>query len=268
MPGIGAATITVGVDDVLKELIERAQTAPKRSRMCVPLREVRVVSDPKPMLTGHAAVFNVISDAGGRAWFLEQIAPGAFSKTIQEADVRALINHDVNLVLGRTKSNTLRLAEDDIGLLIEADLPPTSYAADLAAVMARGDVDQMSFAFDVVKDEWQYDGPKPLRTIKEVSLQDGDVSVVTFAWYTETDASLTMRKLVDEMRGRIRAGAFGDDERSLLRELSEDLRACAASEPGQAAHSQGAAASEPARTGHSVDLLLRQLATARAKLER
>ena len=59
------------------------------------------------------------------------IAPGAFRKTIQESDVRALFNHDPNFVLGRNKAGTLRLYEDGDGLGYEVDLPDTQAARDV-----------------------------------------------------------------------------------------------------------------------------------------
>ncbi|MCC6147412.1 MAG: HK97 family phage prohead protease, partial [Anaerolineaceae bacterium] len=109
------------------------------------IKEVRVASREGggKKITGYSAVFNSLSeDLGG---FYERIQQGAFTKTLQEADIRALFNHDPNYPLGRVKANTLRLAEDEIGLGIEIDLPDTQYASDLAVSIERGDVDQMSF---------------------------------------------------------------------------------------------------------------------------
>lgn len=99
-------------------------------------------------LVGYAAVFNKPShDLGG---FREIILPGAFKRTLAVSEqVRALYNHDSNQVLGRVGAGTLRLAEDEIGLRFELDLPPTTYARDLAALVERGDVSGCSFAFSV-----------------------------------------------------------------------------------------------------------------------
>jgi HK97 family phage prohead protease len=83
--------------------------------------------------------------------FIERIAPGAFRKTLTETpDVRLLINHE-GLPLARTKNGTLRLKEDDAGLYMDADLPDTQAARDLYTLVERGDVDQMSFAFRVIR---------------------------------------------------------------------------------------------------------------------
>lgn len=148
--------------------------------------EVRAEGDA-PLIRGHAAIFNVRSeDLGG---FREQIMPGAFKRTIKNGDIRALYNHDPSFVLGRTKADTLRLAEDERGLAVEIAPPDTTWARDLLETMRRGDVDQMSFGFRVVKDKWEdEDDGTRLRTLLEV--QAFDVSVVTFPAYPQTDAAV------------------------------------------------------------------------------
>lgn len=141
---------------------------------------------------GHAAVFNKRTWIGSKRWgFWEEIAPTAFAKTIGEADVRMLINHDPNLILARNKAGTLRLSIDEVGLLADADMAPTSYARDLAISLERGDVSQMSFAFDMVDYEWSEmpDGSELLRHT-EVALWD--VAPVTYPAYTEAEGGLRM----------------------------------------------------------------------------
>ena len=149
-------------------------------------------------IVGHAAVFNQWSeDLGG---FREQIAPGAFAEAINADDVRALFNHDTNQVLGRNRSKTLTLLEDSRGLMSEIILPDTQLARDLEALMKRGDINQMSFAFHVNKEDqtWKKAGEEPWeRTITKVS-RLYDVSVVTFPAYPQTDAAIReMRALED-----------------------------------------------------------------------
>lgn len=155
-------------------------------------------------VVGHAAVFDRLSEPIG-GLFRERIAPGAFRRALEERqDVRALIDHDPGRVLGRTASGTLRMAQDGRGLAVEIDLPDTSYARDLAEVMARGDVDQMSFGFMVRDDELldreSADG-LPIREVRDVDLFD--VSVVTFPAYPDTDAA------VREFRSRYGSGRKG-----------------------------------------------------------
>lgn len=184
-------------------------------RRAYPIHELRMdeVEGGGWRIAGMAAVFNATSeDLGG---FREMIAPGAFAKTLQESDIRALFNHDSNFVIGRNRAGTLRLAETEAGLSIEADLPPTTWAADLRESMARGDIDQMSFGFRAVRDEWPEMGK--LRVLREVRLYD--VSVVTFPAYPQT--SVGLRSMGDVLQA-IRAGVMTEDE---LRQLAQMLQA-------------------------------------------
>jgi len=148
--------------------------------------EVKAAETEKPKIAGYAAVFNKLSqDLGG---FRELIKPGAFAKTIQNADVRALWNHDPNYVLGRTKSGTLKLEEDETGLYIEIDPPDTQWARDLMESIRRGDVDQMSFGFRTVADSWRTENGETIRELLEVELFD--VSPVTFPAYPQTSVGV------------------------------------------------------------------------------
>ena len=164
----------------------------KREFRYIPARELRIKrnADGKPQMGGYAAVFNSLSqDLGG---FKERIAPGAFTTSLKNSpDVRALFNHDENIVLGRTKSGTLRLSEDETGLAFEADLPDTAMARDLAVSIERGDVDQCSFGFYCMADDWTMIDSTPVRSVTTAELFD--VSAVTYPAYTQT--SVTMRSL-------------------------------------------------------------------------
>ena len=143
--------------------------------------EARQAEDGTMRLSGYAAVFN---DDSVPLPFIERIAPGAFRKTLSETpDVRLLINHE-GLPLARTKNGTLRLEEDETGLYMNADLPDTQAARDLYTLVERGDVDQMSFAFRVIRQKWN--DMRTERTLTELSLADGDVSVVTYPAYPTT----------------------------------------------------------------------------------
>jgi HK97 family phage prohead protease len=148
--------------------------------------EIRA-SEDGTKIVGYAAIFDSPSEPMP---FTEYVRSGAFSKTLNDgADVRLLIDHE-GIPLARTKSGTLRLEEDDIGLRIETDLDPMNPdAARLISAMKRGDMSQMSFAFRTVKDSWNND--RSIRELKEVQLYD--VSVVTFPAYEETVAELRSR---------------------------------------------------------------------------
>ena len=149
--------------------------------------EVRAAGDAPASLVGYAAVFN--RDAVIAGMFRERIAAGAFESAIREDDVRALFNHDPNCVLGRNTAGTLRLTEDETGLRYEVDPPDTQIARDLMVSIKRGDVNQSSFGFQVVREEWSTPENRaelPTRTILEARLFD--VSPVTYPAYEETTA--------------------------------------------------------------------------------
>lgn len=126
--------------------------------------------------------------------YTEVLRHGAFAKTLAErADVPFKINHG-GLTLARTKSGTMRLAEDSTGLHVEADLDPTSsLVRDLQSAMDRGDVDEMSFAFMVMRQEWSPDFSQ--RDITEVNLNKGDVSVVNYGANPATGGLTSLRSL-------------------------------------------------------------------------
>lgn len=161
--------------------------------------EARQAEDGTMRLSGYAAVFN---DDSVPLPFVERIAPGAFRKTLSETpDVRLLINHE-GLPLARTKNGTLRLQEDSVGLYMDADLPDTQAARDLYTLVERGDVDQMSFAFRVIRQKWNEGRTE--RTLTELSLADGDVSVVTYPAYPTT--TVEAREKIAAARQAIKEG--------------------------------------------------------------
>lgn len=151
--------------------------------------------DDEPVrISGYAAVFNsktTISD-----WFTEEIEPGAFSRSIAENDIRGLFNHNWDKVLGRTKSGTLKLSEDEHGLKFEIELPNTSTARDLAESMERGDIDQCSFGFYPSEETWNYDVEPAHRVLNEVELFE--ISVVSIPAYDDTEASIIRSKEISQ----------------------------------------------------------------------
>lgn len=135
-------------------------------------------------IEGYFAVFNSNYDiAPGLS---ESIAPGAFDNTLS-GDIRALINHDTTLVLGRTKANTLQLRTDAHGLWGHIDINPNDTdAMNLYNRVQRGDVDQCSFGFDIISEETDFREDGSIHwTIKEVELYE--VSPCTFPAYEETN---------------------------------------------------------------------------------
>ena len=150
----------------------------------------------KSKIGGYALKYGTYSqNLGG---YVESIKSGTFTKSLADAgDVLCRYQHDSDMLLGRTLSETLRLADDSTGLDYEADLPDTSYARDLAALAARGDVRHSSFAFRVMPggDEWGLtEMGFPLRTLLEAQLVDV-APVVTPAYL---DTSTGLRSLAEQ----------------------------------------------------------------------
>jgi HK97 family phage prohead protease len=149
--------------------------------------EVRADSE-KRTLVGYAAKFDRLASIGG--YFDEKIASGAFTDAIK-GDIRALVDHDPGRVIGRTKSGTLRLAEDGVGLRVEIDVPDTTDGNDLWVLVERGDISGMSFGFRVTKETWDETGDTPIRTIEKLELHE--VSAV--AWPAYEDTTIGLRSL-------------------------------------------------------------------------
>lgn len=193
-------------------LLANEQDPAGGERRSFPLDEIRIEEKEgeAPLIVGHAALFDVLSvDLGG---FREKIERGAFSKAVG-SDVRALFNHDPNIVLGRTRAKTLRLAEDSRGLAIEIEPPDTGPARSVVEALRRGDVSQMSFAFRTIRDKWEQVGEdEHIRTLLEVELFD--VSPVTFPAYPQTDVALRSFKVWQEDQEDA-PGPEQDDTRAL-----------------------------------------------------
>lgn len=245
--------------------------------------EVRADGAERPRLVGHAAVFNTEAVIAG-LW-REKVAPGAFRKTIQEADVRALWNHDPNIVLGRNKAGTLALAEDEQGLKIEVEPPDNEWGRPVVDAIKRGDVSQMSISFRVVKQQWALPTDRselPLRTILEMRLVD--VSPVTFPAFEATDIAARAAvptddggagesdtfspDPIDEARRYLRCAERGmplsGEQRAAIHRAADLLTACLPSEPDAPGADHSAAAPGEPALGHSLDAYRRRLRLAEA----
>jgi HK97 family phage prohead protease len=222
-------------------------------RRSFPLRELRVepAADNQRKIVGYAAMFDVLSEP---LWgFQEKIRKGAFTKTIGEADIRALFNHDENYVLGRKKVGTLKLLEDDTGLGIEILPPDTQWARDLMVTIKHGDVDQMSFSFRVLREEWSHTPSQEIRTLIEVELRD--VSPVTFPAYTQTVAQVRSVfgvevRTVGEALSRLETGSMTEADLQLLKRLLNDIHGRLAAAPGPAAHPAEGPQDQPSVLDH------------------
>lgn len=153
-------------------------------------------------IEGYFAVFNsdyeIFSDAS------ESVAPGAFTNTLG-GDIKALCDHDTRLVLGRNKAGTLELREDSHGLWGRIAINPNdSDAVNLYERVKRGDVDQCSFGFEIVREDSEFrDDGSVHFTIREVRLFE--VSVVTFPAYAETSVSARKQDVAEIKKRKLDA---------------------------------------------------------------
>ena len=216
------------------------KTAPTgRVTFTVPLGDVQFAdsgSEPGARtMRGHAAVFDRAShDLGG---FRTKIAKGAFDRVLDgDPDVHLVWDHDTRYTLARTKNKTLELRADPYGLHTWAHMAPTSYAEDLAVLMERGDIDQMSFACDIGADEWFEDDEGEItRTITEVSALY-DVTICAQGAFPQTDSQLvaSMKDAPDILASAKEAG------RVERRATSEEVAPSAGSEETSAAQADPA----------------------------
>ena len=197
--------------------------------------EIRQVDDDLPFgmsFSGYAAVFDSPSQP---LPFTETIRSGAFGKTLKSRNnVKMLINHDPGRVLASTRSGTMRLQEDTKGLMVDADLPPTTDGRDMSILLARQDISQMSFGFSMPPggDSWSDDGK--VRELRQIRLHE--VSIVSFPAYEATSATVrSMDKLAEltktdadklsEAMTMLETGQpLTDDRANLLNEVVEKLR--------------------------------------------
>jgi len=165
-----------------------------------------------PVIVGHAAVFDSLTTLSEDRFMQvkEVVRAGAFRNAIEaNQDVRALINHDANLVLGRTASGTVKIAENIRGLEVTISPPDTQAARDLLTLIKRGDINGMSFAFsprpggEIVTRKDSEDGKRVIeRQLTDLNLYD--VSVVTYPAYEQTDAAMrsNVSRLLAESLGQ------------------------------------------------------------------
>jgi len=187
-------------DDEMAEPVEPMEPAPRAEELVLESRrgllaaaeritvdaEVRALTDGGMRIGGYAAKFN--REATGLA-FREVIAPGAFTRSLASAEpVYLLVNHDTDqLPLASTRSGTLALSEDNVGLYMTADLDPSNpRAAELHSALSRGDVEKMSFAFSIAPGGESRDSG--LRTLTDLNLFE--VSVVTWPAYDDTEVGV------------------------------------------------------------------------------
>ena len=180
----------------------------------IPEQEVRHIpvnveireEEGKNYLDGYVVEFEKQSHL---IWFFrEKVRKGAFEETLRNDTIKGLFNHNTDLVLGSTKSGTLKLQEDDRGLKFELELPNTTAGKDAAESIKRGDIDGVSFGFQSITDEWDETDPQePIRTLVKVKLFE--ISPTAFPAYP--DSQVSARSVKDAYK-RFADTAQGSDQ--------------------------------------------------------
>ena len=141
-------------------------------------------------IQGHASVFNRLApiDRG-----YEEIGPHAFDEVLRRnEDVRFLLNHNPDNILGRTRSGTLRLSTDAAGLVVDNDLPETTLGHDVRVLIKRGDLTGFSFGFapDTQSDTHRLAPDGKQITTRNNIVRMLDASLATYPAYGETDDAI------------------------------------------------------------------------------
>lgn len=179
--------------------------------------EIRNTDDGKTIVGGYVVEFEKLSVP--LYGFREKVRKGAFEKSLRNSNVKALWNHNSDLVLGSTKNGTLKLWEDDRGLKFELELPDTTWGRDAAATIKRGDVDGVSFGFETVVDEWDNsDENNVIRTLVEVNLFE--ISPTPFPAYPDSSVGVRSAKQVYEEYASSLQADGGAEDKPQARSLS------------------------------------------------
>ncbi len=148
--------------------------------------ELRAIKDgDKKSIEGYAAVFDKLSEDLG--FFREIIAQGAFRNVLADgSNVVMIHNHNTDNLLSSTKSNTLELKEDKLGLHFRADLPNTQRGDEVYELVNSGVLSGMSFGFRAKNDVWETKNGDEIRTILEVG-ELIEISTTAFPAYPDTN---------------------------------------------------------------------------------
>ena len=136
-------------------------------------------------IEGYFIVFDDIYDMG--FGMTESVDRHALDNTIHD-DIRALCDHESRIVLGRTSTGSLELRVDDHGLFARIRINQNdSDAVNTWARVQRGDVDQASFGFRIIREDKTVNGDKIHWTLKDIKLYE--ITVCTFPAYESTSLS-------------------------------------------------------------------------------
>jgi uncharacterized protein len=176
--------------------------------------------DGSRVLRGYAAVFNSPTNIGGL--FTEQIAPGAFSRTLAEDDQVMLRDHKSELLLARRSAGTLTLTQDNIGLAFQVTLPNTSLGQDTYENVRLGNLKGCSFMFIPREEDWSYDtSGNLLRSL--IDVQCAEVTLTAFPQYDSTSVDIRSVRSKLAQRDDSDDDSEDDDYRPECDESSDDF---------------------------------------------
>ena len=194
-----------------QELLKMESTSKPLEVRAVHTSELRtaVSTDGTRTISGLIPYNSQSVDLGG---FVEVVAEGCFEEALKPgADILCLRDHSSQLLLGRTKSGTMKLEDSPEGLRYTVNLPNTTVANDLAASIDRGDLDATSFGFVVKQDKWTAVGDTVLRTLLKVELFE--ISAVSFPAYPESTVSI--RSCPNELRSKMQRDDMTEESASM-----------------------------------------------------
>lgn len=170
----------------------------------VQIRSADKTDEGKMIAEGRAIVYN----SETRLWedMFEVIAPGASTETLKNDDIRAVWNHNLDIVLGRSKNNTLKLSESDKGVDVKIEFPDTEEGRSKFASIQRGDIDGMSFGFKTLDENWskrtnEENHEEYVRTITRLRILE--VSPCTFPAYEDTEIQARSKDLVTRCKSAL-----------------------------------------------------------------
>ena len=190
------------------------------------IRAELIEEDGKKKFRGVAVPWDTETNIGG--WFREVFRKGAFKRVVDEKhDVRGLINHNPDYVLGRTAAGTMTISEGETGLDFEIDPPDTQPANDLKVLVDRGDVSGVSIRFRAVKTVWHEDEDATVPELREIIDADLlELSILPFPQYVET--SVELRSSKDEydrhVQERADAQKTADEKRTESEKVVEEQK--------------------------------------------
>lgn len=220
------------LEDVSSAEMKLRERDPNRREMQLRTTEFKTREDGEvPIIEGYFAVFN--SKYQMTPTMSESIAPGAFSSSMGN-DVRALVNHNTDLVLGRTVAHTLELRQDEHGLYGTVRInPKDTDAMNLYERVKRGDVSECSFGFEIVSERTDISDDGSVHwTIEDLTLYE--VSACTFPAYQSTNISARQRDYdeIIERQKEVRDRQLNEWRENMKERLKHGIKTVDAAQEG------------------------------------